>query len=51
MEAVVRVEGLLTEGLVEAAREQLGEARATFPEDGELKALESRLAGSSGTPG
>jgi hypothetical protein len=51
VEAVVRVEGLLAEGLVEAAREQLGEALAAFPDDGELKALESRLAGPSGTPG
>lgn len=51
VEAVVRVEGLLTEGLVEAAREQLGEARASFPDDGELKALESRLAGSTRAPG
>lgn len=45
VEAAVRVDALLAEGLVEAAREQLAEARSTFPDDPDLVALESRLPG------
>jgi hypothetical protein len=45
VEAVVRIEGLVAEGLVEAAREQLAEARSTFPDDPELALLETTLRG------
>ena len=43
VEAVVRVESLLEQGLTVAAREQLDEARRTFPTDTELEALAGRL--------
>ncbi len=44
VEAAVRVEGLLDEGLLVAAREQLDEARSAFPDDPELDRLDQRLA-------
>jgi hypothetical protein len=41
--AAVRVEQLLDDGLVVAAREHLTAARRAFPADAELRALEERL--------
>ncbi|MBX2797075.1 MAG: hypothetical protein KTR31_05390 [Myxococcales bacterium] len=43
IEASVRIEGLLGEGLVVAAREQLDVALAHFPTDPELEALSRRV--------
>jgi hypothetical protein len=43
VEAVVRVEALLADGLTEAAREQLDAARRAFPDDPELAALQDKL--------
>jgi hypothetical protein len=43
VEAVVRIEALLGEGLTEAAREQLEVAAAAFPADPEIAALRERL--------
>jgi hypothetical protein len=45
VEAAVRIEGLVGEGLLEAAREQLAEARAAFPDDPELAFLETKVRG------
>ena len=44
LEAVVRVESLLQQGLVVAAREQLDAAVRKFPNDPDLKRLENRVA-------
>jgi hypothetical protein len=44
-EAVVRIEGLVAEGLLEAAREQLAEATTAFPDDPDLALLETKLRG------
>lgn len=44
VEAVVRIEGLLDEGLVVAAREQLEEARRSFPHDPDLDRLQERVS-------
>jgi hypothetical protein len=43
VEAAVRIDNLLKEGLVEAAREQLTIARTHFPDDPELAALQEKL--------
>jgi len=43
VEAVVRIEALIAEGLTEAAREQLDAALLTFPDDAELVALRDKL--------
>ncbi len=45
VEATVRIEALLAEGLPEAAREQLGEARSAFPDDPDLLSLETKVRG------
>jgi len=45
VEAIVRIEALLSEGLVEAAREQIADARSTFPDDPDLASLETKLRG------
>lgn len=43
VEAAIKVEALLAEGLTEGAREQLALARTQFPTDPELEALQGRL--------
>jgi hypothetical protein len=43
VEAAVRIEALIADGLTEAARENLDAARRTFPDDGELAALQDKL--------
>ena len=43
VEAVVRIEALIADGLTEAARENLDAARRTFPDDPDLAALQDKL--------
>lgn len=51
IEATVRIEQLIEQGLHVAAREQLTAARASFPEDPDIAALERRLSeGSDSEP-
>ena len=44
VEAAVRIEGLLAQGLHVAAEEQLAEALTAFPRDPDLHSLQARLA-------